>query len=103
MSLTILAPTQEYIKANRFKKQLDLKQMSVIKFVPITCLLFSTNELTLCHKLKIPISLQSDISVNLSYFKVRLFDHNSQFEITTMGCKDIGIRKLEFVTKTRFL
>ena len=71
MSPTILAPTQhKNIKIVRFKTNVHHKICSCN-------LLFSTNELTLCHKLKIPISLQSDIGVNLSYFKVRLFDHNS--------------------------
>ena len=56
----------------------------------------------------IPISLQSD-GVNLYYFKLRLSDitefivWNIYLRYSTMGYKDIGIRKSEFVAKTQFL
>ena len=53
----------------------------------------------------IPISLQAD-SVNLWYLKLRLFGLTELIlrtiiRFTTLGWKDIGIRKLEFVAKTR--
>ena len=49
---------------------------------------------------QIAISLQPD-GVNLWYFKLRLFDQKwfIVWNSPTLKCKDIGIRKLEFVTK----
>ena len=54
-----------------------------------------------------PTSLQDD-DVNLIYFKVRFFLSNKIYSLkyqrsTTLGSKDIGIRKPEFVAKTQFL
>ena len=58
---------------------------------------FATNS-----NVQVPISSQPD-SVILWYFKLRFFD-NYQFEISpTLGCKDIKIRKSEFVAKSQFL
>ena len=54
---------------------------------------------------QIPISLQTD-DVNLWYLKISLFDV-SMFEISNACldtvCKDLGIKKSEFVEKTQFL
>ena len=66
-------------------------------------------ELSLCHKsqFSIPISLKQD-GVNLWYFKLWLFDP-SEFIVwniygsTTLGCRDKGIKKSEFVAITQFL
>ena len=56
---------------------------------------------------RIPISLQPD-GVILSYFILDyLIYQKSYFEISirsfTLGCKEIGIEKIRFVTKTQFL
>jgi len=50
--------------------------------------------MSLCHKLifLIHISLQSDRILSLKYLRS-----------PTSGCKDIGMRESEFVTKTYFL
>ena len=55
----------------------------------------------------IPLSFEPYV-VNLWYFKLVIFDYNSSHSLkcqlsTTLVCKDIGIRKSEFVTKTQFL
>ena len=47
---------------------------------------------------QIPISLPPD-GVNLCFFKLRSFDLRS----ATLGCKDIGNKKSEFVAKAQFL
>ena len=59
----------------------------------------------------IPISMQPDVA-NLWYFKPLIFQtciiwsnriHSLKYlRFTTLGCKDKGIRKSEFVTKTQF-
>ena len=54
---------------------------------------------------KPPPSLQPD-SVNLWNFKLRFFDQTESLKYlksTTLGCKDKGIIKSEFVAKTQFL
>ena len=77
------------IKINKLKK--NRKELS-----------FVTNSNCL-----IPVSLQSN-DVNLWYFTLRLFGL-TKFIVwnikghTTLGTKDIEIRKVEFVTKTQFL
>ena len=38
--------------------------------------------------------------VNLWYFKLKKLEIS---KVTTLGCKDIGIRKSKFVAKTQFL
>ena len=57
-------------------------------------------ELSLCHKLRffnLYISLQPNV-VDLTWI---LLDHIIQvWNITPLSCKDIGIRKVEFVAKT---
>ena len=60
-----------------------------------------TKELSSCQILGffIPISLQPDVE-DLWYFKLGILF--SQFLITK-GCKDNGIRKLEFVAGAQFL
>ena len=56
--------------------------------------MFATNS-----SFRIPISLQPNIS-NLDY----LIKHNLQFEKPPiLGCKEIGIKKSEFVTKNILL
>ena len=50
----------------------------------------------------IPIYLKP-FGVNLWNLKYRLFDLKEIIVYQSMGCKDIGNRKLEFVTKTFFL
>jgi len=51
----------------------------------------------------IPLSFEPYV-VNLWYFKLVIFDYNSSHSLkcqlsTTLDCKDIGIRKSEFVTR----
>ena len=52
----------------------------------------------------IPISLQPD-DVNLWQFQTKIIGPNKihSLRFTTLRCKDIGIRKSEFVAKTWFL
>jgi len=50
----------------------------------------------------IAISMQPNV-VNHWNFKLRLFDQTKCIVWNIKGCRDIGNRKLEFVTKTLFL
>ena len=51
----------------------------------------------------IPIFVQHD-NVNLGFLELVMFDLSLKYRrLTTFGCKDIGIIKLKFVTKTQFL
>ena len=62
-------------------------------------------ELSLSHKLKFCnsfLSVQST-GVKLRYFKLRLFNPTEVIVSAIMGCKDIRIRKSEFVAKNQFL
>ena len=50
-------------------------------------------------------SLQSDV-VNLWYFTLKMLANSLSWKYQRFkqsGCKDIGIRKFEFVAKTQFL
>ena len=65
--------------------------------------------MSLCHILESsnPKSLKPD-GVNLYYFKLRVMwsARIQSLKIQrsmTFGCKDIGVRKSEFVAKTQFL
>ena len=54
------------------------------------------------NNLKITILIELD-GVNLSYSKLLLFDVSSRIQTTTSGCKEIIIRKVEFVASNNFL
>ena len=95
----------QYIKIN----DLDGKRKFFLLKLKKWYILVKRNELSLCHKLKFSNSFIFAISLYKPVIVWTLIIwaygiHSLKYlSITTLGCKDIVIRKSEFVAKSQFL